>query len=145
MQTGDWQPMAGNALAGGILLHMLARHTTLPYDGGDMHSTNDVHHPPAHISCKAPAMAFSKSTSTTLWASSWWQLGRALQLCMFKTRWSIFCTTGRVTDAGLHWKLVHRQVMAVYVGCQWASVEEHIHNTPSKQLVAAGEGPAAYL
>lgn len=33
--------------------------------------------------------------------------------------------------------------MAVYAGRQWAFVEEHIHDTLGKQLVAAGEGPAA--
>ena len=33
--------------------------------------------------------------------------------------------------------------MAVYAGRQWAFVEEHIHDTLGKQLVAAGAGPAA--
>ena len=43
----------------------------------------------------------------------------------------------------LHRAVLCRQVMAVYRGQQWAYVEEHIHDTLGKQLVAAGEGGAA--
>ena len=58
-------------------------------------------------------------------------------------RWYDVPITGSKFITSTQTKALCRQVMAVYAGRQWAFVEEHIHDTLGKQLVAAGEGPAA--